>query len=76
MTSTSGDATPEPDRLGATWGDFGSLLQRVLVDAEGRPISLSATALHSALGQIRGRIAASGELRRIAELLLRELVDR
>jgi hypothetical protein len=51
-------------------------LQGVLVDADGRPISLSATALHSALGQIRDRIAASDELRQIAELLLGGLVDR
>jgi len=45
------------------------------VDAEGRLVSLSATGFHSALGQIRDFIAGSGELRRVAQLLLRELAD-
>jgi hypothetical protein len=67
---------PEPDRLEPTWADFGRLLQGVLVDAEGRPIRLSTTGFHSALGQIRDKLAASGELRQIAEVLLRELGER
>jgi hypothetical protein len=52
------------------------LLQGLLIDADGRPISLSTTALYSGLGQIRDKLAASDNLRRIAELLLRELADR
>src|SRR3954464_14519701 len=40
------------DRLGLTWGDFSPLLQGLLVDADGRPVSLSATGFHSVLGQI------------------------
>ena len=67
---------PDPDRLGATSADFGPLLQGLLVDVDGRPVSLSTTAFHSAIGQIRDMLADSGELRRIAELVLRELVSR
>jgi hypothetical protein len=63
------------DRLGATWGGFDGLMQGLLVDADGRPIALSTTGFHSALGQIRDKLAAPGELRRIAELLLRALAD-
>ena len=66
----------EADRLGLTWADFEALLQGLLVDAEGRPISLSATGFHSALGQIRDKFGGSGELRQVAELLLRELAGR
>jgi hypothetical protein len=46
------------------------------VDAEGRPISLSATGFHSALGQIRDKIAGSEALRELAAALLRELEGR
>jgi hypothetical protein len=46
------------------------------VDAEGRPISLSATGFHSALGQIRDKIAGSQALRELAAALLRELESR
>jgi hypothetical protein len=42
------------------------LLQGLLVDAEGRPVTLSTTGFHSALGQIRDKLAASDELRRLA----------
>jgi len=66
----------EPDRPGLTWADFRPLFQGLLVDAKGRPISLSPTALHSALGQIRDMVAGSDELRRVAELLLRERTDQ
>jgi hypothetical protein len=66
----------EPDRLEATRLDFSRLLQGLLVDAEGRPVSLAATGFHSAFGQIRDMLAGSGELRRIAELVLRELAER
>jgi hypothetical protein len=51
-------------------------LQGFLVNAEGHPISLSATGFHSALGQIRDKLAASGGIGRIAELLLDELAGR
>ena len=65
---------PEPDRLGLTWSDFEPLLQGLLVDAEGRPISLSATGLHSALGRIRDTLAGSEAVRELALAVLRELV--
>lgn len=67
---------PETDRLELTWADLTPLLQGVLVDAEGRPISLSATAFHSVLGRIRDMLADPEELHRIAELLVRELLGR
>jgi hypothetical protein len=51
-------------------------LQGLLVDAEGRPITLSATGLHAALGQIRDKIARSETLRELAAVLLRELEGR
>ena len=51
--------------LDATSGDFSSLLQGLLVDAEGRPISLSTTGFHSALGQIRDKLAGSGGAARV-----------
>lgn len=66
----------ETERLDTTPGDFLSLLQGLLVDAEGRPISLSATAFHSALGQIRDKLAGSEALRELAAALLRELAGR
>ena len=44
------------------------------MDAEGRPITLSATGFHSALGQIRDKLAGSETLRELAVALLRELV--
>ena len=47
-----------------------------MVDAEGRPITLSATGFHSALGQIRDRIAGSEALRELAVALLGELASR
>jgi hypothetical protein len=47
-----------------------------LVDAEGRPIKLSATRFHSALGQIRNRLAGSEALRELTVALLRELEGR
>ena len=52
------------------------LLQGFLVDAEGRPITLSTTRFHSALGQIRDMLAGSDELRRLVELLFREPGER
>jgi hypothetical protein len=64
------------DQLSAIWADFKPLLQGLLVDAEGRPISLSATCFHSALGRIRDMLAASGGVGRLAELLLHELVGQ
>jgi hypothetical protein len=64
------------DRLGLTWSDFEPLLQGLLVDAEGRPFSLSATAFHSALGRIKDKLAASDALRELALLVVRELVGR
>jgi hypothetical protein len=51
-------------------------LQGLLVDTEGRPVALDTIRFHSALGQIRDMLAASGELRRLAELLIQELGDR
>jgi hypothetical protein len=51
-------------------------LQGLLVDAERRPITLSATVFHSALGQIRDKIAGSDVLRELAAALLRELEGR
>jgi hypothetical protein len=48
-------------------------LQGILVDAEGRPISLSTTGFYSALGRIRDIVVGSERLRRIATLLLEEL---
>jgi hypothetical protein len=47
-----------------------------LVDGEGRPITLSATRFHSALGQIRDKIAGSEALRELAAALLREVEGR
>jgi hypothetical protein len=64
------------DQLIAICADFESLLQGLLVDAEGRPISLSPTGLHSALGQIRDMLAASGGVGRVAQLVLHELTGR
>jgi hypothetical protein len=58
---------PEP-----TLDDFLGLLQGFLVDADGRPITLSTTRIHSALGQIRD-MAAAGDLGRIVEAVVREL---
>jgi hypothetical protein len=51
-------------------------LQGLLVDVEGHPITLSATVFHSALGQIRDKIAGSEALRELARALLRELEGR
>jgi hypothetical protein len=65
-----------PERLGVTWSDFEPLLQGLLVDSEGRPISLSATAIQSALGRIRDTLAGSEALRELAWAVLRELVGR
>jgi hypothetical protein len=65
---------PEGDRLGLTWDDFAPLLQGLLVDAEGRPISLSTTGFHSALGQIRDKLAGSEVVRELALAVVRELV--
>jgi hypothetical protein len=64
------------DQLSEIWNDFEPLLQGLLVDAEGRPISLSATGLHCALGRIRDLLAASGGVGRITELLLHEVAGR
>jgi hypothetical protein len=47
-------------------------LQGFLVDTEGRPITLSTTRIHSAVGRIRD-MAAAGDLGRIVEALVREL---
>jgi hypothetical protein len=49
-------------------------LQGLLVDADGRPISLSTTGFQSALGRIRDALAASGGIGGVAQLLLHELV--
>jgi hypothetical protein len=67
---------PEGDRLDATSGDFASLLQGFLVDADGRPISLSTTGFHSAFGQIRDKLGGSTAVRELALAVLRELVGR
>jgi hypothetical protein len=64
------------DRLCAIWADFEPLLQGLLVDADGSPITLSATGFHSAVGRIRDLLAASGGVGRITELLLHELAGR
>ena len=66
----------EADRLGLTWSDFEPLLQELLVDAEGRPISLSTTGFHSAFGRIRDKLADSEVVRELALAVLRELVGR
>ena len=66
----------EADQLDATSGDFSSLLQGLLVDADGRPITLSATGFYSALGQIRDKLATSEMVRDLARALLRELAGR
>ena len=66
----------EADRLGLTWADFESILQGLLVDAEGRSISLSTTGFQSVLGRIRDRLAASEAVRELALAVLRELVRR
>jgi hypothetical protein len=50
-------------------------LQGLLVDAEGRPVSLSPTGIHSALGQIRDKLFRSDAIRELAVALLRELVE-
>lgn len=60
------------DRPESTPDDFLRLLQGLLVDAEGRPVSLSTTRIHSALGQIRD-MAAAGGLGRVIEAVVREL---
>lgn len=65
----------EVERLGLTWGDLEPLLQGFLVDAEGRPVSLSPTAIHSALGQIRDKLLRSDAARELAVALLRELIE-
>ena len=64
------------DRPRLAWADFRPLFQGLLVDAEGRPVSLSATGFDSAFGQIWDRIAASDPLRRLLERLLAELGDQ
>ena len=64
------------DSLSAIWADFEPLLQGLLVDAEGRAISLSATGFHSAVGRIRDMLASSDGVRRAAELVLDELAAR
>ncbi len=64
------------DRLDGTGANFSRLLQGLLVDAEGRPVSLSATGFHSAVGQIRDMVAASDALREILEALLRGTAGR
>jgi hypothetical protein len=66
----------EADRLDATSFDLSALLQGLLVDAEGRPISLSATHFHSALGRIRDKLAGSETLRELAAVLRREQEGR
>jgi hypothetical protein len=66
----------EADRLDAIGANFSGLLQGILVDAEGRPISLSATGFHSAVGQIRDLLAESDALREIVEALLRAMAGR
>lgn len=60
------------DRLELTLDDFLGLLQGILVDSEGWPITLSTTRIHSALGRIRD-MASAGDLGRIVEVLVREL---
>jgi hypothetical protein len=67
---------PTPDRLEPTQADFERLLQGLLVDAEGRPISLSTTAFHSLGGRIWDRLAGSEAVRELALAVLRELVGR
>jgi hypothetical protein len=62
------------DPLEITWGDLLALLQGLLVDAEGRPVQLSATGFQSALGRIRDSLASSEAVRELALTVLRELV--
>ncbi len=66
----------EVNRLDAIEVDFSRLLQDILVDADGWPISLSATGFHSAVGQIRDLLAGSSVLREIVEALLRGMAGR
>jgi hypothetical protein len=49
-------------------------LQGLLVDDEGRPISLSTTHFHSVVGQIRDKLAGSEAVRDLLVAVLRELV--
>jgi hypothetical protein len=65
-----------PDQLSVTWADFERLLQGILVDGEGRPIALSTTGFHSALGRIRDMVGGSEGLRRVARRLLEELSEQ
>jgi hypothetical protein len=64
----------QPDRLEPTRIDFDLLLQGLLVDVEGRPISLSATHFYSFVGQIRDKLAGSEAVRDLLVAVLRELV--
>jgi len=66
----------DEDRLEATEVDFSRLLQGLLVDADGRPISLSTTHFYSAVGQIWDKLAGSEVVRELALAALRELVRR
>ena len=66
----------EANRPGFTWDDFRPLLQGLLVDAEGSPISLSATGFHAVVGQIRDKLAGSEALRELVVVLLQELEGR
>jgi hypothetical protein len=62
------------DRLDETALDVSRFLQGLLVDRDGRPISLSATGLHFAIGRIRDILGDASELRELAVLVLRRLV--
>ena len=67
---------PGADRLEFTRADLEGLLQGLLVDADGGSITLSATAFHSAVGQIWDKLAGSEAVRELALAVLRELVRR
>jgi len=86
----SGLDRPAPEKSGRYWArnrreahgldaieaNFSRLLQGVLVDAEGRPIALSSTGFHCAVGQIRDLLAGSDALREIVEALIRGMAGR
>jgi len=62
----------DADPLEAIGVNVSRFLQGLLVDADGRPILLSATGLHSALGKIRDIVVRSDVLRELVEALLPE----
>jgi hypothetical protein len=63
-------------RLDALEANFSRLLQGLLEDADGRPVSLSATGFDSVVGQIRDLLVESEPLRQIVDALLRGRAGR